>query len=369
MKNRAPQEYFRRHSALSDWLRPARPESREAILAEDLTRSERLEKLNELIGLPILGTSRFDGSEIQHESGRFKSFRQYAKGPYAVRAVQKSDETRVVRNRNLPLNELLVWLGQTIGNLSGYWLEFSPHVPNEWACIFIITDGGVVGEVTQGSLRQLTQGDHVNSTPGSYTYDFHEWSVVPDDDEYARVAKSTLSCVEVQDDATRQQLTRELGASFAGARYLMGYFEAIVGPSDEIRFIDFNMTLGLQVDEEHWALLRRQQKESGGHIRGLTASKGRVRGRARVIMHPENDPLDVGDGEIVVCVEPTPEMVPLLVHAGGLIADRGGVLSHAAIVCRELEIPCIVATHTATESIRDGVMLDVDADSGVVNLL
>lgn len=369
MASHEPQEYFRRHSALSDWLRPASAEGRNAILSEDLTRSTRLEKLNQLIGLPILGTTKFDGADVEASDVTFKAFQRHARGPYAVRAIQKTDKSRVFRNRNLPIDQLLIWLHHTVGDLSPYLLEFSPHVPNEWAAIFVVTESGIVGEIARGSLRQLTQGDHVDSSPASFTFDFNDWWAVPEDEQYIGIAETVVSYVRVDDPWDRIALQKELDVSFAHDKYLMGYCEVIVGPSEEIRFIDFNVALGLQVDEAHWALLRRQQKQVGGDIRGLTASRGRIRGTAHVILRPETDPLDVGTGEILVCIEPTPEMVPLLVRSGGLVADRGGILSHSAIVCRELGIPCIVATHNATEAIRDGSVIDLDANAGVVRVL
>jgi len=369
MTSHEPQEYFRRHSALSDWLRPAGAEGRNAILAEDSTRSTRLEKLSKLIGLPILGTAKFDGTEVEKSESRFESFQRQARGPYAVRAIQRTDESRVFRNRNLPIDQLLTWLHGTVGDLSPYVLEFSPHVPNEWAAIFVVNERGIVGEIARGSLRQLTQGDHIDSAPANFTFDFHDWRAVPDDEQYLRIAQAMVKYVRVDDPTARQALEKEMGTSFAHDSYLMGYYEAIMGPSGEIRFIDFNIALGLQVDEQHWALLRRQQKEAGGDIRGLTASRGRIRGIARVILHPETDPLDISRGEILVCIEPSPEMIPLLVRAGGLVADRGGVLSHSAIVCRELGIPCIVGTHNATEAIRDGSVIDLDGDTGIVRVL
>lgn len=369
MDSSEPQEYFRRHSALSDWLRPASADVRNEIILEDLTRSARLEKLNELIGLPILRTTKFDGADVETSKPNFQSFQRQARGPYAVRAIRKSDETRVLRNRNLPIDQLLTWLHNTVGDLSSYLIEFSPHVPNVWSTIFVVTEGGIVGEIARGSLRQLTQGDETDSVPANFTSDFRDWRAVPDDDQHIRIAQAAVHYARVDDLSIQHLVQKEIGASFAHETYLMGYYEAIVGPAGEIRFIDFNVALGLQLDKAHWALLRRQQELVDENIRGLTASRGRVRGTARVILHPEIGPLNIAEGDILVCVEPTPEMIPLLVRAAGLVADRGGVLSHAAIVCRELSIPCVVGTYNATEVVRDGQVIELDADSGVVKAL
>ena len=64
-----------------------------------------------------------------------------------------------------------------------------------------------------------------------------------------------------------------------------------------------------------------------------------------------------------------PEFVPLMKQASAIVTDEGGLISHAAIVSRELKKPCVIATKTATRLFKDGDMLEVDADNGVVRML
>ena len=62
----------------------------------------------------------------------------------------------------------------------------------------------------------------------------------------------------------------------------------------------------------------------------------------------------------------TPDFVPLMQKSAAIVTDIGGLLSHAAIVSREFNIPCIVGTQYATKVFKDGDMVEVDADKGVV---
>ena len=62
----------------------------------------------------------------------------------------------------------------------------------------------------------------------------------------------------------------------------------------------------------------------------------------------------------------TPDYLPLMKQAAAIVTDAGGVLSHAAIVARELGKPCITATGSATQLLREGQLVDVDADLGEV---
>ena len=100
-------------------------------------------------------------------------------------------------------------------------------------------------------------------------------------------------------------------------------------------------------------------------VRGLGASPGRVVGRVRVIRSPA-DGARLLDGEVLVAPMTSPDWVPVLRRAGALVTDGGGMTCHAAIVSRELGVPCVVGTRRATETLRDGELVTVDGARGVV---
>jgi len=64
-----------------------------------------------------------------------------------------------------------------------------------------------------------------------------------------------------------------------------------------------------------------------------------------------------------------PEFVPLMKKAAAIITDEGGITSHAAIISREMNIPCIIGTKIATKIFKDGDLVEVDADKGIVKIL
>ena len=104
-----------------------------------------------------------------------------------------------------------------------------------------------------------------------------------------------------------------------------------------------------------------------GELRGLSASRGRVTGRARILHNPEEGAW-FRSGEVLVCVMTTPAWTPLFAIAGGVITETGGPLSHPAIAAREYAIPCVVAVKNATTRIRDGQVVTIDGAAGVVTL-
>lgn len=71
-------------------------------------------------------------------------------------------------------------------------------------------------------------------------------------------------------------------------------------------------------------------------------------------------------GEILVTQTTDPEMLPALQKASAAITDIGGMLSHTAITSRELNIPCIVGTKNATSVLKNGDLVEIDAEHGVV---
>ncbi len=102
-------------------------------------------------------------------------------------------------------------------------------------------------------------------------------------------------------------------------------------------------------------------------IRGTPGSirKGKTVGIVRVLMSAK-DAHELKEGEILVAPMTTPEFVPAMRKAAAIVTDEGGITCHAAIVSRELGLPCIVGTKVATQLLRDGDMVEVDAEKGTV---
>ena len=100
-------------------------------------------------------------------------------------------------------------------------------------------------------------------------------------------------------------------------------------------------------------------------LHGLGAGPGSVSGRVRVLASPdEAGALEAG--EILVAAMTSPDWVPLMRRAAAVVTDAGGMTSHAAIVSRELGIPCIVGTRLATKVLHTGMTVTVDARAGTV---
>ncbi len=101
--------------------------------------------------------------------------------------------------------------------------------------------------------------------------------------------------------------------------------------------------------------------------KGLGASPGFATGRVRILHSPEEGAV-LRRGEILVAEMTAPDWVPLMKRAAAIVTDRGGMTSHAAIVSREMGLPCVVGTRDATGALRDDTVVTVDGSRGVVYL-
>jgi pyruvate,water dikinase len=102
----------------------------------------------------------------------------------------------------------------------------------------------------------------------------------------------------------------------------------------------------------------------GAERKGAACSIGIVRARARIIRDPRTEALE--RGEILVARHTDPGWIAVFVNASAIVVERGSLLSHSAIVARELGIPCVVGVKDAMEWVRSGEMLEVDGGAGIV---
>ena len=98
---------------------------------------------------------------------------------------------------------------------------------------------------------------------------------------------------------------------------------------------------------------------------GLPASPGVAAGRTEIILHP-SEIVNLKQGEVLVAEMTTPDFVPAMKRAAAIITDRGGRTCHAAIVARELGVPCVVGTGTATKMLREKQLVTVDGYQGKI---
>ncbi|MBI5071330.1 hypothetical protein HZB93_00305 [Candidatus Falkowbacteria bacterium] len=105
-----------------------------------------------------------------------------------------------------------------------------------------------------------------------------------------------------------------------------------------------------------------------GVIKGNIACAGKVRGVVKIINEPY-EMKKIKKDDILVAVQTIPQLLPAMKLAAAFVTDIGGITSHAAIVAREMNKPCIIGTKNASKILKDGDLVEVDATKGVVKVI
>lgn len=129
----------------------------------------------------------------------------------------------------------------------------------------------------------------------------------------------------------------------------------------KISLKDFAKTQGIKIET---IAVAKHVKE----IKGQVAMAGNAKGKVRLIMRKRDIPL-LRRGEVLVTPMTTPDYVLAMRKAAAFVTDEGGITSHAAIVAREMNKPCLIGTKIATRALKDGDLVEVDANEGVVRIM
>lgn len=350
-------EFFDTQISLTEWLGNMSHQDSAIHRHEDNEKRERLAVLHEIIGIPFDRPVQFSLSDVIHRSDNFNTY-LHAHGDHkcALRLIPLHAELPKLRMRGKTVREVTEgWLQEQDIDPTQYRADFVPHAEvTTWSTIFIVNDTGIRGEIIADTHEKLTQGYYGEHKPIHFEYDFNNWKLMPPNPTAQNHLETVIKYLYVASD-TQTEIVRKLNGTFSH-NYLNGYFET-VDTDQGLWFIDYNRLI-------RQALPDLPEPNPISVLSGRCASKGRYTGTVSIV----NSPLDANfnDGDILVCDMTSPNYLPLMIRAGAVITNRGGVTCHAAIVARELGIPCIVGTEIATTALKNGQMVTVDANNGVV---
>lgn len=240
-------------------------------------------------------------------------------------------------------------------------------------------------------IKSFTKASHQKQI--SFEKVIEELKPSKKDLEYLKMAKRFVYIKDARDDFRREsvfysanlwkELARRMGISQEDTSYLqdeeiINFLTNEKNISNKIilqRKQGFVLYIGankklvcLQGDKIPYALKLFNLVSKGEQIKeinGRVASNGLARGNVTIVRGVKD--LDkVKTGNILVAVSTHPDYVPAMRRSSAIVTDEGGITSHAAIVSREFGIPCIVGTKVATKILKDGDLVEVDANNGVV---
>jgi phosphohistidine swiveling domain-containing protein len=120
------------------------------------------------------------------------------------------------------------------------------------------------------------------------------------------------------------------------------------------------------IPEKYQQIIAEIEKETITEgVKGLGAFKGKATGNVKII-RSYHDIKNIEQGDIFIANTTHPNYLPAMQKAAAFVTNEGGIISHAAIVAREMKKPCIVGTKVATKVFRDGDYVEVDAETGII---
>ncbi|PIN73939.1 inosine/xanthosine triphosphatase [Candidatus Woesearchaeota archaeon CG10_big_fil_rev_8_21_14_0_10_45_16] len=329
---------------------------------EDNEKRERLKILKEEIGTPFDEPTQFSATDLKDRSAHFQEFLDKRGDDLcALRLIPTYPDLPKLRMRGHTVKDVMHWFREQNIDPSQYKADFVPHAEDYlWSTIFVINRQGIFGEIIRGGHYQLTQGFYDQQKPIFFSYNFENWYLSEDNQEAKEHLIMITDHLQVAEEK-KAVLRNRLDATFS-KNYLDGYFETASSGSQGLWFCDYNRILGKMYD----TFMPNLGTQKEGILSGQMASAGKAQGRVKIV-HNIRDGFQ--PGEILVTSMTSPDFVPLMQKASAIVTDQGGILSHAAIVSRELGIPCIVGTEVATKVLKNGDLVEVDAEKGTVRKL
>lgn len=357
---------FETQIAFTEWLASIDHEKTVRIREENNVKTERLRAVNEIIEMPFSDTTQFLATELSIENPNFTEFlKNNGDKLCAIRLLALDEDLPTLRMRGLSVRDAYEnWFKKQDIDPTKYRACFYGHQKQtNWSTIIVVNRHGIFGEIIRGQHYQLTQ-DVIDDEKGTRTfhYDFKTWKISPKDNVALERIKNYVKYLHVADADKREKMNKELGATFSH-NYLNGYFETVDTDEAGLLFIDYSPSLGEMYGDFAITLGDDYDNEN---IKGRGASAGVARGEVKIVKSPNDE---FPDGAVLVCNRTSPELVGFMKKACAIVTDQGGILSHAAIIARELGKPCVVGVRGGVTTIlRDGQVVEVDGAKGTVKL-
>lgn len=348
--------------SLSEWLEQIGFSKTEEFRKEDNEKRKTLAELSQIIGLPFDKPTEFSAEDIAKQSAEFqKFFQKHGKELCAYRLIPLDEKLPKLRMRGYSVIETLKWFNEQHINPTKYRVDIIPHSDKYiWSTIFVVNKNGIFGEIIKGNPFMLTQGFYDKNKPITFSFDFKNFKLSEKNPKALNHLQKIFKKILVKNNKKQKQITEQFNAKFFND-YLAGYFETAYSEEFGLWFIDWNQILGEMYSDYKIEKLNTTLSNEDDILQGQVGYADKATGKIKMI----NDPSEtIQSDEILVCKMTTPEYLPLMQICAGIITEQGGILSHAAIVARELKKPCVVGVKNVMSVLREGE--EIEIEDGVI---
>src|SRR3989338_1643626 len=341
-------DFYKDQISLTEWFEQIQHKDSLLLRKEDNEKRDRLEKLSQLIKLPYDKPIKFKATDLLNKTSKFLTFFEEKKDDIcSLRLIPYDPSLPKLRLRGYTVENVMHWFHEQKIDYDKYQAQFLPHAKNNtWSTIFIIGEKGIFGEIIKGGHYQLTQGFYEKTSPIIFSFDFKQLYLKEQNEEIRDHLMAIIHHLKVDNKEMRERIQKEIGAHFV-QQYLKGYFETVTLEDYGLWFVDYNRILG-DLYKQFFT-------------KGQCASPGKAQGKVRIIKNPKQETFE--EGNILVCEMTSPDYIPLMQKANAIITEKEGILTHAAIIARELKKPCIVGIGKTT--LREGEYVEIDAEQGL----
>lgn len=353
--------------SLTEWFAAiGEGEEASAFREEDNKKTSRLEFLYQTIGLPYERPVELSARDLADKTPEFsRILDERGDELCAIRLVPIKADLPKLRQRGVSIRQCYEnWFLKQQINPDDYRAFICPH--NEillWSATFVVGDDKIYGEMIPGLHSRLTHGETGDDLL-QFEYDFSGWRWSREDAEAQKQVERMIGLLKVVDKEAVSRIREGLTGEFSHG-YLKGYFESTVWPDNKVYIIDYNRILPKYLSGG-WALAKDLVPNTKNLV-GIPASPGVGVGLAKIVEAVNVSDSGLLDGDVLVCENTDVRFLPLMRKASAIVTERGGVLSHAAIISRELNKPCVIGAKNARKQLWDGDMIEVDGDSGVIS--
>lgn len=352
--------------SLTEWMEKIKFPKILEFRHEDNYKYDRLKKLHQIIGINYNVPEKIAIKDIVDKTDKFLALcKNKTNTTCNFRLIPRTPVYPKLRIRAVDFQTGLKWLKKTKFNSKHYKeleiIKYNHKIVG--SAIFLINDLGVWGETLNGDLWRLAYGVHARA-PSVFTFNYKRWYFSRNNPAMISIIKNTIRQLRIDDETQREQMRIELDAHFTKEGYLKGYFEFVVWPEDGVLYMDYNRVITNLLQNFDMTI----NYKTGTELSGVCACPGMAFGTAKIITDPLH-PVQFNNGDILISNITTIDHVPLMKKARAIIIEQGNLLSHAAIVSRELHKPCIILAKDITKKLKNGDNIFVDATAGTITLL
>ncbi len=346
--------------SITEWMRHLDIPGTEKFQKEDYTKRGRLKILNGIINLPFLPAIYIAPSKKEElENQLISLIKKKDNGLYLFKLLPLKNNLPKIRLQKT-LHQCLFWLKKTKIDTTKFRYELVKQPTNiTHSAVFCINNKGIWGELIKDHIIHFSQGTYRGESLVFY-YDYKKWHFSNHDKKTIKLIKQTVKKLLVNKKQEQHLLKKELSSTFSTHNYLKGYFEFIVDHKKNISFVDYNRILDKLLNKTIITITRHTD-----YLHGICIGPGKIKGKIRKVKNGATK-IAFQKNEILVSPLITFQHLPYIKKAGGIITEQGTVLSHAAIVSRELKKPYVANVKDAMKKLKDGDWVTVDADQGKI---